>query len=293
MIDFIKIEVKEYNYDTVFYSEYLDFTSFLNRKTGEFSKYMFANLNGLKFKLFDSTEANLRQRLTIEGSLHKFFNDGKHNFNDFCCSDAYLVLQFLFDEFNIYPEHCVIKQIEFGLNIEPPVDSKEIIKFSLLHKTTMFKWVYVKDEGEYKQAMHQQYLVKIYNKKKHYEAKGYNINNEILRIELKFTRMAMFHKKNIFTIKDLFDYGLFNLVHGLIYAWEDVLFYDYLELDYTDKKDKYSNLNYWDSLKPENFKYHRNQMKQKVGTNPLHLKKRISIILLLKGLVVCPQYYLN
>ena len=61
----------------------LEFQNLLNTTTGELSIKSNAFYRGLEFKIYDITEKTPYKRLTIEGSLHKYWNNGAHNFNDF------------------------------------------------------------------------------------------------------------------------------------------------------------------------------------------------------------------
>ena len=45
--------------------------------------YRQAFYKGLEFKIYDITKLTAYNRITIEGSLHKYWNSGAHNFNDF------------------------------------------------------------------------------------------------------------------------------------------------------------------------------------------------------------------
>ena len=45
--------------------------------------YRQAFYKGLEFKIYDITKSTPYNRITIEGSLHKYWNNGAHNFNDF------------------------------------------------------------------------------------------------------------------------------------------------------------------------------------------------------------------
>ena len=75
------------------------------------------------------------------------------------------------------------------MNITPPVDSDIIINNAFMYKNKVFENKFHSDEGNYKQAGLTEYLVKLYNKRKHYTNQGYAIDNETLRFELKYTVM--------------------------------------------------------------------------------------------------------
>jgi hypothetical protein len=182
------------------------------------------------------------------------------------------VLNDLKEKFNIEAEQCILKCLEIGINIIPPIPTNEILDYSLLHKTLPFEYQKNSEEGKYKQVKHSQYIIKIYNKALHYLSKGFKISNEILRFEIKYTRMEKLNKKGIYTLNDLVKYGLHNFKNELLTEWQNVLFFDKtIQIDTLSAKTKtalleYSNQNYWTALmnnkQTKNFRYHKNQLKK-------------------------------
>jgi len=282
LIDFIKYELINHNPNTLGENPLLEFETKVKYGTGELGKYRHAYYRGIEIKIFDPTSANPKGRITIEGSLHKYWNNGGHNFNDFDFNGLQKVLDDLKNKFGIVPANCQIKQLEIGVNISPPFSTKKILQSCIMHKTDIFKWVFTNDEGNYVQVQHGNYYVKIYDKQKHYVKKGFNIPDEVLRFEIKYKREKLSQtimKKGVITLKDVLDFGLSNFKYHLLQEWQNVLFYDFSILDETRYKDKYSNPNYWMNLKPENFKYHRKNLNKIVKSNPENLKKKIKNII--------------
>jgi len=275
LIDFIKYELKNLNPDILEGNSYLDFHSKVSTKTGQLSTYMNAYYKGLEFKIYESTTANPIRRITVEGSLHKFWNNGAHNFNDFGINEITSALKELKAKFNINSKYCFLKQLELGVNINPSIKTKTLLKQCLLHKTDRLKWIYTADEGNYIQAKHQRYILKIYDKKTHYKNKGFDIKDEVLRIEMKYIKMPFFHSKNIFTLQDLLQYGIEKFTPQLLSNWDQVLFYDYPILDNTLYKNIYSSANYWESLSKSNRQYHRQNLKQLIEGKSNSLKAEI------------------
>ncbi|WP_298527831.1 hypothetical protein [uncultured Christiangramia sp.] len=275
MIDFIKYELKNVNPDNLENNVYLDFHIKVNTKTGQLSSYMNAYYKGLEFKIYESTTANPIRRITVEGSLHKFWNNGAHNFNDFGIVEITSTLKELKAKFRIDPKYCILKQLELGVNINPSVKSKTLLKQCLLHKTDRLKWVYTTDEGNYIQAKHQRHILKIYDKMTHYKNKGFDVKDEVLRIEMKYLKMAFFHNKNIYTLQDLLQYGLDKFTPQLLSNWDQVIFYDYPILDSTPYHNTYSSANYWESLSKSNRQYHKQNLMELTQGKPNSLKAEI------------------
>jgi hypothetical protein len=214
---------------------------------------------GLEFKIFETG------RIKISGSLHKYFNSGAHNYNDFNFIDFCGVLDDLKDKFGIEPDKSVLKCLEIGVNIIPPIPTNDFLNYCFLHKTKPFEDLKNSDEGKYKQAQHSQYIIKIYNKALHYSRRGFPITNEILRFEIKYTKMEKLNKLGIFTLKDLVNYGLHNFKKELLIEFNNILFYDNTITSRRRNIYNYKNPLYWIDLlgneTNELFNYHRKQLK--------------------------------
>lgn len=230
----------------------MSFFDYINIYTGEIRTTNFkgdkitphkkAYYKSLLFKIYDTGT------ITIEGSLHKYWNNGKHNFNDFKYYDLNDVLNDFRLLFNITPQQCIIRQIELGLNINPTQETNQIIEHCFIHKRKPFVFKYHNDEGRYKQCRHSQYVVKIYNKRLHYLKQGYHIPNEILRFEIKYLKMERLNRKGIFKLSDLLNFGLENLEDAIINEWTNILFYDYTIKHKSKRLLNYCNPNYWTQL---------------------------------------------
>ncbi|MBP6424123.1 MAG: hypothetical protein KA278_00220 [Flavobacterium sp.] len=274
MIDYIKIIIKELQHSILEVNPLLDFYDTINLTTGEMkttnrngnkvTPSKNASYNGLEFKIYDTGT------ITIAGSLHKYWNSGAHNFNDFNSEAVLFVLSDLKAKFNIDPSKCILKCLEIGINITPPIPTNEILDNCLMHKTKPFEYQKNSDEGKYKQVQHNEYIIKIYNKALHYKSKGFDVRAEIMRFEIKYTTLTRLKQKGIFTLQDLIDYGLHNFKDEVLKEWQNVLYYDNTTriegLSKTVKKRvlEYSNPNYWTGLlnnkQIENYKHHRKQL---------------------------------
>ena len=259
----------------------LDFYETINLTTGEMkttnrngnkvTPSKNASYKGLEFKIYDTGT------ITLSGSLHKYWNDGAHNYNDFNNEAVLFILNDLNTKFDIDPSKCILKCLEIGINITPLVPTNEILDNCLLHKTKPFEYQKNSDEGKYKQVQHSQYIIKIYNKALHYKSKGFKIKDEIMRFEIKYTKMQKLNEKGIFSLQDLINYGLQNFKDTVLKEWQNVLFYDNtIQIDHLSRSSKkalleYSNPNYWTGLlannQTKNFTYHKNKLKKIVSKN--------------------------
>lgn len=276
MIDYIKLGVNGISIPELERNPLLCFTTRINPETGEQEgSHSRAYYKNLIFRVYDPTLANPYGRVTLEGSLHVYWNKGTHNYNDFRVEDVRGVIDELSALFNLNPAKCLIRSLEIGVNIQPPEPSKRIIQYSLLHKTKPFKNTYTPKEGSYIQGDYTRHLIKIYDKRKHAEGKGFVLDHEILRIEKKWNCTEDLKKLNVFTLSDLMEFGLHNFESILLQVWDDVLFYCWQTLDGTRYAANYSNPNYWLDLKEDNFKYHRKRLREMLAANPGNIQAQV------------------
>lgn len=272
MVDYTKFELPSYFEKILKENSLLEFQAKVDLNGGLIGDRSIAYYRGLTFTIYES------KRITVAGSLHKYWNKGKHNFNDFSTENLLKVLNDLKNKFKITPDVCDIKQLEIGINFRPPYTTKEILASCLLHKTSQLKWIFTPDEGNYKQVMHRNYYIKVYDKQKHYTQQGYKIPSELMRFEIKYRRNKLNNQLGItgkITLQDILDYNFKYFTDALIKEWRNILFYDWTSLENSSYKDRYSNDEYWLNLKQENFKYHRNKLNKIISANPNNLKKDI------------------
>jgi hypothetical protein len=74
------------------------------------------------------------------GSIHQFWNDGKHNYNDFTMLDFRKAVEKLSEIVGMDLWSFRVFKMEAGVNIIPPISSKEIILNNFMHKRVEFKW---------------------------------------------------------------------------------------------------------------------------------------------------------
>jgi hypothetical protein len=264
LVDYIKILIKDFNPANLEANPLLEFFDNINLSTGEIktinhkgqkiTPYKKAFYNSLEFKIYDTAT------ITISGSLHKYWNAGAHNFNDFNFEAFLNVLNDLKEKFNITPEQCILKCLELGLNITPPKPTNEILDYCFLHKTKPFEYQKNSGEGKYKQCEHIQYIVKIYNKALHYK-KDFDIKTEIMRFEIKYKRMERLNKLGVFNLYDISKVGFKYFENELLTEWQNVLFYDTTINAKSKRLSNYQNPIYWSELtqKPTKTNYYKHK----------------------------------
>ncbi|MCG2610781.1 hypothetical protein LZZ90_04615 [Flavobacterium sp. SM15] len=193
-------------------------------------------------------------------------------------------------KFNIDSGNCILKCLEVGININPIIETNEIIESCLLHKTKPFEYQKNSFEGKYKQVVHSQYIVKLYNKALQYNSRGFNILNDVMRFEIKYTKMEKLKKFGIETLKDISTTKLQAFKRELLNEWQNVLFFDNTtridNLCKNSQKEallKYSNPIFWTGLvennQNENFKYHKKQLQKLILSNSKNIKRVTSEIM--------------
>jgi hypothetical protein len=75
----------------------------------------------------------------------------------------------------------------------PTNTNKPILDYCFLHKTKPFEYQKNSDEGKYKQVQHSIHYKKIYTIT--LQVKGFEIDTEILRFEIKYTKMQKLNER--------------------------------------------------------------------------------------------------
>ena len=269
MVDYIKINLAK-NYDQIMINNpLLDFYSSVNMNTSEIrtinktgkqiTPYQIASYKDFRIRVYDS------HRVVIDGSLHKYWNNGEHNFNDFNIQNLKLVLQEFLTFFNIDPMDAIITQMEIGLNIETPYPIKSILQNMFFHRKEPFKWTHTKTEGNYYQSEHDHYRIKIYDKTLQYK-KDFNIDKDLLRIEINFQGVQLRRLYNLRTIQDLTNIPFDEFSKTIKQEINNILFFDFTIKHQSIRVLNYSNRNYWQNLinkkQSSNYQKHRNYLKE-------------------------------
>jgi len=189
-------------------SEYLHFEMKVDEETGEI-KYQEAQYKNLKFKIFPSVG-----RVKISGSVHKYWNCGLHNYNDFNIRDIGYVLRDLEDKFGIDLKEVRLENIEFGVNVVTSYDPNVLLNNLIVFKNHPFDKMRIHGSGKGKVVELSQYIIKIYNK-----SLQYGLLNNVLRYEIKIKKMKYLNQGAIY-LSDLLDpefirSGFENLVSSI------------------------------------------------------------------------------
>ena len=253
MIDGTKILNLPVIIDELLNNRYILFPIHVNEKDGEILDYArFTEYKGLKFRI-------KKNNVKLNGSLHKYHNNGIHNYNDFHFSELIDVINDISTKFSIPIERTYLNNIEFGVNIEIPFTTDELFKSIICYKETPFqKFNIIGAKGI--ECERPKFIIKIYDK-----GLQYNLTSNLLRFEIKVIKMQFLKQKNvkIQTLHDLLNIDELNKLKTILNdVWNDILFYDYSinEIDLNARERLIlcngRNPKYWENMHPDskNFK---------------------------------------
>lgn len=236
----------------------------MNKRGIKITPKQIAYFKNIRFTVYDSG------RIIVEGSIHKYWNNGEHNFNDFGLFDVVYAFAEFMELFMIKPSDAWLLCIEYGFNIAPPKPTNLILQNLFFHRGESFKETDTPTEGNYYQAKHDQYRIKIYDKYQQY-SKTYNLADPILRIEINYKGVKLRNQFSISTMNDLFMAPLRVFQDDLISQLKQILFYDFTIDHFSKRLLNYSNKNYWrdmiDNKRNSSFKKHRAYLREYTQNN--------------------------
>lgn len=213
------------------------------------------NYNGLRLT------RNKHEGYSIDGSLHKFSNDGLHNANDFYMSDLKNTLNKLYDDIALNPDITMINGFEFGVNIKLPFNPNNALQRLILHKSNIGA-----TKVNYKEFGYKDYSFKFYNKSEFTNIEPYQSGN-ILRVEVKVNKMRNIKKQGVYckVLSDLLDMAVWEQLEKiLIETVNECLIIDLSEVEKKQLSDKetikyleYINPLFWVNLHENRNKYSR------------------------------------
>lgn len=223
VIDGIKIDVpisaNEWLNNSV-----LDFYTYTNTTTGEMlDGTLMAKYRGLKFFITQSVKYQNKTYCSVRGSLHKYFNKGKHNTNDFTIENLQSVIAELHQKFSINPTTAILRNVEFGVNIKIPVTVNELLKNLVCYGNYQFGKLRIGQIVVGKNVVQQRSDLKIYDKSKQFDLPIKNLT----RIEIAVKKMVFLKQYNIQTLSHLTNIDKIKPLGNLLLSyWEDVIYYD-------------------------------------------------------------------
>jgi hypothetical protein len=216
MVDFIKIANAGVSPEVFLNSPYLTFTDKVDRKTGELLEGgKSAKYKEMKFIISSNGVTGLA------GSLHKYYNEGYHNYDDFSLTYLRSVVEDLHERFGIDPFNANLNNVEFGVNLEVPFNPDDFIDHLVTHNYSQFNLEKEKNKN-YAQVSYSQFIIKIYNK-----GLQFSLDKNVLRFEVKIVRMAKLDKYGIHTLNDLLvPEKLLFIKQLLLKVFDEIIYWD-------------------------------------------------------------------
>jgi len=200
MIDWISCWVS--NVDIRHLRDRLDFKSEYYVKTGELKTSIggysveCAMWKGLKFEIYNKIGSSQYAKVKFSGSIHKFSNGA--NFDNFYSYQLKNSIQDISSLIGVSPHLIELHAIEFGVNIHTQIPPNLILDRFIFFKQKRFEYqtrFKGSNRGLIQRCTLSNYELKAYNK-----GLQYNLNENILRFEIKVTKMQFF-KNKIFSLK--------------------------------------------------------------------------------------------
>jgi len=281
MIDFIKGTVRGADISRLY--ELFDFETTVINSTGEVKREI-ALFNTMKIIIYPSG------RVVIQGSIHKYFNSINElyapnqtsikeremgfNGNRFDLLSLTYALNHLCESLGVRLIDLIISNLEFGLNLETEFKVPEILSRLIRHRGEPF----VNPKKYFYQAEHAQYFVKCY-----YKSWQYGMMYEVMRVELKYTRMAALNAIGIYTVQDLLKSDcLLQLGELLSNKWYEILLYDYtINTGAVSAKKQvwltqYRDQDFWNSeTKPNHHARHKKRLSEIVENHSKQVQKQV------------------
>lgn len=288
MIDYIKIQIK--NIDPTPLFSKLDAILEVSNSTGQIFRKVL-KIHHCTIKIINN------DLIEFTGSIHKLynsingnekkFNNTKNGFNgnDFTINQIVEVRKYLSNLFNCTPQQMIFLNCETGINLNINYNPRKFVKGLLFHNNKSFIFKY---QRNYAQVEHQRYFIKIYNK-----SMQYAINDNILRIELKFRKSIELHNLGIKTLNDINTSTLEEAKKLILQRLSEIVYFDYTIRKNELSKPKqnalyrYSNIDYWlDELKPNHRHREKEKLAKLIANNSDSLKEKIKEQIVKKCVII-------
>lgn len=225
MIDFVKIwvEVSATEINRIRTEIGLHFEEVKTKR----SSYLWSRLQNLEIRIFDNSN-----KLEVSGSLHKYFNDGQHNANDYTRLDLYDTIAELCSYFQIEPQRMSLHGFEFGVNIQI-AQSVESVLNRVLYKGNV-------EIEPMEEAIGLNLKGSIARLKMYKKIPPQQPKNERLRIEMHIDKMQYFKTNNVevCTLADLQRIDIIErLGQLLLKELEEVVFIEEIPYHHLTKKE--------------------------------------------------------
>ncbi|WP_436487420.1 hypothetical protein [Chitinophaga sp. ARDCPP14] len=192
--------------------------------TGEIiSVAQIADYKGLRFEIRPSVKGP-GAALLLNGSLHKYSNDGLHNANDYSFFQLVNTVKDLTARFAVIPGAATLHGLEIGVNIKLPFSPLRIFKQVVCYRNKPFTQIDKKVKRMGLICCLTDYDVKLYDK----QAQSKQPCGYMLRFEVKVKKMRYLRPYRITSMADLTEADkMYSLISLLIEVLHGIVFFDY------------------------------------------------------------------
>lgn len=219
----VSVEVDDNGQPALLTNDRLTFAGLVDTQTGfVLSPIRKAFDRGLTFRLVPRSTGN-GYRVEVKGSLHKFFNNGQHNADQYTANALLLTLDQLVRDYGFNLFNSKINNIEFGVNLILPFPVSHVLSNLICYKNQTFS-LDTDSDTPYYVCNRQQYAVKVYDKGKQ---KGFDYH--LLRFEVRIKKMEYFNGTGVRldTLADLLNVANFEPLGALLIGtFNEILFDD-------------------------------------------------------------------
>jgi len=196
MIDFVKVRINDKGFaERLRQNPNFDFISKINPDTGEQKDgSRTAEFKNLKIVLYPSG------MVEVAGSLHKFANDGAHNYDGFNYVRLVETIGDMMTLLETSPDRVSLHNVEFGVNILLDTSPSRFLDTILNYRFKLPEMRMFNGKGYLLQWVQQNYIVKVYDKKHQYR-----LDTNVLRFEVKTMAMVHLAEIGVQTLADLLD----------------------------------------------------------------------------------------
>jgi len=247
MIDYIRLRLDRQEYFGEFNNpERYNLKQQVNLATGEMRNLYLGDYDRMRIEINPVS-------IIVRGSLHKYYNYSFHNeeqnHSDFTLNQLTAAIKRLSERLKFEPEDAIIQNIEFAVNIELSCNVRSFLHNNLLMMNGD-EVSQIKDYGDLgllKRFEYANYEIKVYDK-----GSQYQLNKNLLRLEIKTRRSTFVTGKNKWSLNDLVRPEILNglrekLIKQVNKLW---IFDDMSNVSYENEKDEkalleFTNPNYW------------------------------------------------
>lgn len=189
------------------------------------------------------------------GSYHTYFNNGKHNYNDFTRIQLAQTIERMRIDFGFHPNYENLNNIEFGVNITLPFSVSRVLDSLLTYKGVPFERP-IENENYY-QCKTKEFILKIYDK-----SRQFSLPSNTMRFEIKVVSMSFLKSKGIAiaVMADLLNAENYPKIGNLLISYFNKILFCNKNIDIHSLSDKDKELYLRGSIKsfwqrPQRFRY--------------------------------------